>query len=164
MWKFLKYSILGLFIAMAVQSCDNNPCKQIECKNNGTCREGACACPSGYEGIYCENKASDKFIGYWDGIRRRNGSKDSNLTLIIAPGDNQKEIKLYGLYSLNFPFKADVSLTNLSIPFQFVGGKVGFRGNGYVEKDKYIKLYYEELDSLGTIRNCIFEGTKFIKP
>jgi len=163
--------ILSLFVfasIAAIQSCNSNPCKDIVCQNNGTCREGACACPSGFEGNFCQSKASDKFIGYWQGFKRVNGGKDIDVTMIIAPGDSPTKVKMYALSFVGdfIPVTANVNLTDIAIPQQVAegGSNYQYRGHGNLEKYKYMHIWYEETDNLGVLRDCIFEGTKIVAP
>jgi hypothetical protein len=158
--------LLACLLLLAA-SC-SNPCKEIECKNNGTCREGACACPNGFEGTFCEHKMSDKFIGFYEGTVRSNGEKDMPMTLIVTPVDgNPKKVNFYYLDVLGSQniITADVTGVNMAIPQQTItSNNFKYRGSGYLEVDKYIHIWYEETDKLGVLRNCIFEGTKKIKP
>jgi EGF-like domain len=161
-------SSLLFVIFTSVIGCNTNPCSDVVCKNNGTCREGACACPSGFEGNFCQNKAGDKFIGYWEGFKRINGGLDVKVTVIITPGNNPDEIIMYALsFSGEFiPIKAVCKLTDLNIPQQVADGTSGnsYSGTGYIEQDKYIHILYHELTSANITNTCIFEGTKKIIP
>jgi len=49
-------------LAFAVTACNTDPCKDTVCNNGGTCLEGNCTCPSGYEGDSCQTKWSTKFV------------------------------------------------------------------------------------------------------
>ncbi len=40
-------------------------CINVEC-NNGECLEGECYCYVGWEGIHCDQKSVNKFIGKWN--------------------------------------------------------------------------------------------------
>jgi hypothetical protein len=162
--------MLGCVLSLWMISCNVNPCKSISCLNNGTCREGACVCASGYEGAYCENKWSEKFIGFYEGIKRVNGSKDTATTVIIAPGANPKEVKMYFFNILGGPLSPFIAYsvtgqnTHINIPYQQAENSGYFyMGNGYLENNKYIHIYYEEVIN-GKVTNCIFEGTKKSKP
>lgn len=39
------------------------PCDNVICLNGGNCLDGNCLCPIGYEGVKCEKKWTDKFVG-----------------------------------------------------------------------------------------------------
>lgn len=43
------------FLSLILIGCTND-CADVNCLNNGECNEGACVCPEGYEGQYCENE------------------------------------------------------------------------------------------------------------
>ncbi len=40
-----------------------DPCVGVSCENGGTCTSGACRCPNGYEGEYCQWTWSGGFFG-----------------------------------------------------------------------------------------------------
>jgi len=46
-----------------VLSCEQGSCENITCLNGGTCRNGRCQCPVGFEGVRCETKWTDRWIG-----------------------------------------------------------------------------------------------------
>jgi hypothetical protein len=56
--KFTQLGILLnvlIFVTLTlVIGCYKDPCEDIFCKNGGTCIEGICKCPNGYEGENCE--------------------------------------------------------------------------------------------------------------
>jgi EGF-like domain len=162
--------LVGLFVTIVTSSCTKNPCDDIVCLNNGTCREGACACPSGFEGPFCENKANDKFIGYWEGFKRINGDKDIPVTMIITPVNGvPNKINIYELdYKGGYlPLIASTDLTKVEIATQNVvpNPKYKYKGNGFVSNNNLsLHVYYEETDSFGVLRNHIFEGQKQLKP
>jgi hypothetical protein len=54
--------ILGALGAL-VLSCERGSCENITCLNGGTCRNGRCQCPVGFEGARCETKWTDRWIG-----------------------------------------------------------------------------------------------------
>jgi EGF-like domain len=153
--------MLILAILLFVASC-KNPCSDVVCKNNGTCREGACACPSGYEGNFCQAKSHDKLIGYWEGFKRVNGGKDSALTLIVTPGSNPKNVVMYyfNVFGPTIPFTANISNVNVDIPQQIATGGSNFQyvGSGRITDGKYIHIEYFETEANGTLNNCLFEG------
>ncbi len=42
------------FGSIVYTSCRKDYCKNMVCQNGGTCNDGACICPQGYTGTYCE--------------------------------------------------------------------------------------------------------------
>lgn len=69
---FTALIILVLFAFTAqFSSCVHDACvaRNVTCKNNGTCRDGDCICPSGYEGDSCQFRVNQKFAGYYKVIR-----------------------------------------------------------------------------------------------
>jgi hypothetical protein len=189
--KKIKIILVTIFAMVASTfaflSCNTNPCSKVVCKNNGTCREGSCACPVGFEGPFCEAKISDKFIGFWDGYVRAyggngiGGTAPTNVTMIIAPGDSgnyyvPRKVTLYNLYSQNVPINATIFESNkINIPYQQAGLSGYFvQGTGYMEstaltavdtiQHNYVHVYYNLLDTFGVASNYYFEGTKRTTP
>jgi hypothetical protein len=82
-------STLLLFLAVGYISCiKKNPdvidqCKGVVCEN-GTCSEGKCICPPGFEGEKCEIKWSQKFKGVWN-VTDEGGGKTDSFTVAINP-------------------------------------------------------------------------------
>lgn len=74
--KFWKHSLFSaaafLTIAGSVlyTSCEKDPCSQLSCKNGGSCADGFCRCPTGYEGAECATKTADRFLGTYVGYSR----------------------------------------------------------------------------------------------
>jgi len=66
--NFLKSFIiaiatLGMF---TIQSCDTDPCADVDCGINGTCFEGICDCDAGYDGTDCNIVIRSLFTGVYD--------------------------------------------------------------------------------------------------
>lgn len=77
--KFWKHTLIsaiafvGLSSSVLYTSCTDDSCLKVICRNGGTCAEGLCKCPSGFEGTQCERRAADRFIGGYDGILNVDG-------------------------------------------------------------------------------------------
>jgi hypothetical protein len=71
--SFLTGFVLLMVFGAAVwfSGCVHDACvaRNIQCQNNGTCRDGDCLCPSGYEGDSCQFKVNKKFAGCYKVIR-----------------------------------------------------------------------------------------------
>jgi hypothetical protein len=162
-------SIIGFVLMAMNSSCNTNPCKDTVCNNNGTCREGKCICPSGFEGPFCSSRTSDKFIGYYDGFIRKNGGLPSNLTLVVSPGVNPNEMVMYDFYKTYitqpvFAYVKEVVKFDMPLQQVYTPNTTSYRGNGYVETSKYIYLWYEYVTANGALKTYYFEGTKRITP
>jgi hypothetical protein len=70
LWKHTlvtAMAFIGISSAVFYSSCEKDSCADLQCKNGGTCAEGFCRCPSGYEGTVCETAVATKFIGTFYG-------------------------------------------------------------------------------------------------
>ncbi|MBS1584718.1 MAG: calcium-binding EGF-like domain-containing protein [Bacteroidetes bacterium] len=71
--KFWKNTLLTAFAFIGISStvlytaCVKDACADLNCQNNGTCTDGFCHCPTGYEGTECELLAADRFQGLYYG-------------------------------------------------------------------------------------------------
>jgi len=67
-----NYFLRSLIIAIAalgmltIQSCDSDPCSDVDCGINGTCFEGSCVCDAGYDGTDCSIVVRSLFTGVYD--------------------------------------------------------------------------------------------------
>jgi len=52
-------------IASCSKRTDDTPNCKTTCQNGGTCLDGSCKCPPGFEGSGCEIKSINKFTGVW---------------------------------------------------------------------------------------------------
>ncbi len=120
--------IVGLFfLATYFSSCEHDACvaRNIQCQNNGVCRDGNCLCPSGYEGDSCQFKVNEKFAYYFKCIRT--GFVDDTI-----PDDNDDTLRVFAekdKFAINFysirdteyyKIKATVNDNFVTIPSQEV--------------------------------------------
>jgi len=65
---FLRTLIMAIATLgiLSIQSCDTDPCANIDCGINGTCFEGTCVCDAGYDGTDCNIVISSLFTGVYD--------------------------------------------------------------------------------------------------
>lgn len=75
---------VGAAFSVLYTSCSKDECKDVICKNGGTCEAGICKCPIGYIGSSCETRA---FVGTWDGSDACGGTSFT-YTMSIANGSD----------------------------------------------------------------------------
>ncbi|WP_276132403.1 calcium-binding EGF-like domain-containing protein [Polluticoccus soli] len=61
----IVYRLAFLFVILVLGSCIKDKCGKVICYNKGVCVDGQCACPSGFEGLYCDTAWFEKFKGTW---------------------------------------------------------------------------------------------------
>jgi hypothetical protein len=74
-WKSLlitTLSFFGIVTMLLVSSCEKDPCTELSCRNGGTCSDGYCQCPTGYEGAECDITSASRFVGKYAGSLRCN--------------------------------------------------------------------------------------------
>lgn len=79
---------LGAFSAITYTACSKDDCEDVVCSNGGTCVDGNCACPTGWEGTTCQTKVSAKFVGTWAVQETCGGSPSTpyQVTITADPG------------------------------------------------------------------------------
>lgn len=65
---FSAFLTLGAFGAVTYTSCNKDECKDVVCQNGGTCSNGNCACPAGFEGNLCQDKTNVKYAGTYTAV------------------------------------------------------------------------------------------------
>ena len=65
MLKFaaMKNVLSVVMLLLCLSSCQLDECMNLECLNTGRCIGGACDCAQGFEGINCNIREIDKFLG-----------------------------------------------------------------------------------------------------
>lgn len=108
-------------------SCNQDKCKTIACANGGVCNDGACTCPSGYEGSNCEKVARDKFIGNWTVFEKGSITLAAQYPISIEPAKEITDVVIKNFYNyFRTPIKATVQGDSLFIPNQQYEGKIVF--------------------------------------
>lgn len=146
--KNIKVSILGAFaFAMVLFAGCDDPCKDVTCLNGGTCLEGTCECPTGYEGVDCGTALNAKF----DGTFNSSSTTCDSVTLspfavkLTPDATDPAAFTLGGLYenSVGNTVECEVSTSNslqFTIPTQnfeddFWGPGFTMTGSGNISED-----------------------------
>lgn len=148
--------------AIVFNACNQDPCKDIICKNNGVCRDGVCKCALGFEGPFCATKMYEKFIGTFDGYYRCNGLVPKLRTLVVAPEPQPNRVAIYHIFeNTDDVMYATINVEKITLDTQTVGNYV-YSGNGYIN-GLDITLFVQQLNLTDSVFNtCTYNGNKFI--
>ena len=59
-------STVWILTLLLLSSCAKDLCEGISCENGGTCVEGDCQCPEGFQGNFCEFFDLQRYFGTYD--------------------------------------------------------------------------------------------------
>lgn len=132
------------FAAVFVSSCAEDKCKALVCANGGVCSEGACVCPSGWEGSQCETENRARFLNgnksSWTVREDGSESPETQYPVSIVRSTDASQPTQVFIKNFNGAFpenvKARVKGDSIYIdPQTFPEGSVV--GQGYITDDKY---------------------------
>lgn len=75
LWKHIIFTTISFFAiagTLTYTSCIEEACYKMRCRNGGSCANGICNCPSGYEGSQCEIISTEKYFGTYYGVTKVN--------------------------------------------------------------------------------------------
>ncbi|HNB81048.1 MAG TPA: hypothetical protein PLP34_00770 [Chitinophagaceae bacterium] len=149
---------LGAFSLTLFTSCDPDPCEDIVCANGGTCTDGTCACPAGYEGTLCETLSRTKFLGVFTGNETCTLGTDTYSITCTANSDDTK-FNIQNLYNQSSVTAiASANGNAFTIPSQTVMAGTVAVGSGTISGNT-ITVTYTISDGTNT-NTCTFTGTK----
>ena len=123
---------LAALVSITYMSCNNDKCKTIVCAYGGVCNQGACICPSGYEGTNCEIISNSKFIGNWQVFEKGSTTNAAQYQIYISADTPVTTVTITNFNNLfKVPIIAYVNHDSLIIPNQELQGKIIF-GVGYI--------------------------------
>jgi EGF-like domain len=158
---FSAVATISVFSAVLV-SCTSDPCdpKTIVCLNNGSCLDGACQCPSGFEGKTCETLSRDKFIGVFVGNETCTVGTDAYAITTSANSDKTK-FNIQNLYNQsNILAIAGATGSTFTIPSQTAATDVNVTGSGSITGNSITVTYTIKTISTGISNTCTFIGAK----
>jgi len=163
-WKSLLITVFSFFAIgslVFLNSCVKDPCSDLKCTNGGSCSDGFCQCPTGYEGAECEIPSSTRFTGTWVGSVRCNNfpiqADTVRITVTKPPNQITMNIGAGNTVLINYtginqtPETDFTTIDNDTISV-----------HTYVREDGgLMQLYIQTIDKrLNTRQNCYFSGSR----
>jgi len=131
-------AVMAVFGTVTFSSCDPDPCKSIVCAYSGTCADGDCICPSGYEGTHCEIVTREKYRGVWTVFEDGTSTNPAQYEISFVNGENATDMTITNFYN-RFPgneVNVRVKGDSLFIPQQTVNGYV-IEGWGHLKWEDF---------------------------
>jgi hypothetical protein len=63
-----------LCLLIILNACESDPCENVVCQNGGTCVDGTCDCPTGFEGKFCEVAVKGRMTFWIDATAKNVGT------------------------------------------------------------------------------------------
>ena len=137
------------------------PCDNVICLNGGNCLDGLCLCPIGYEGVKCEKKWTDKFIGSFIASDECYTGTAGFYDVTIAPdpvfADKMHFANLGTTCNSNLiTAMVNPEKTSFIFPMQNACGDYYISGYGNISTNgSYINVYLKSRDSVNhTSKDC----------
>lgn len=164
--KFWKQSLITAATFFAVSgtvlysSCEKDTCADLTCKNGGSCAEGKCNCPTGYEGTICEEMSGTKFWGIFVGNHTCPSSSPTKDTVEIWYAQMPNRMKFVE-YSRKQDTLTGIASGNTLTFDQITNGSYRFYSNATFLNGK-ITVYIDEVYDIntGAKKTCNFIGFK----
>ncbi len=173
MKRIVSLSILSVLVAFGLtaylNACKPDPCvtRNVQCQNNGMCREGDCLCVSGFEGDSCQFQVNEKFESLYACIRTKLINEvlidDNDDTLQVLKKTDRFGIRFYSIRdSINEVIDATVNGNFITIPRQEIQNNA-YWGSGSLNKDVLTITLYDSTITLGDTNRAkrTYVGYKF---
>ena len=171
---FAFATVLAFAATISLSSCEEDPCKNVECGVHGTCNAGTCDCAAGYEkdtNGRCDLTWSQKFVGDYSvkDVCTDSKGKASNYAYEVGikalTAVNTVSVSNFGGFTLTSGnLKVDAS-NNLVIDFTDSTGRI-FKGKGTFVKatttagKDVINASYSITFSDKSVENCVGTYTR----
>lgn len=140
----------GVFSTAVFTSCNSDACADVVCSNGGSCVDGTCACPAGYEGAKCETESRTKLIGnYLMSGTDNTGGTYTNIPATTSTSSASKTKFLFAVASVGLSLTCTMSGAN-----SFVIDNQTLSGSTYSGSGTYngstLTMVLNEVDNTGT--------------
>jgi hypothetical protein len=148
---FIVFTILAVFTA-----CERNICDNVNCFNGGSCNQGLCVCPTGYEDPQCGTLSTARYIGVYVGYEKCDALSAIIDSVFITAGDA-------GILSVNIKENA----VSPKVVTGFVNSTVTLysvivtnNDSTYTDSSNYRRIFTVTLQSDKTLSINIFEHSE----
>lgn len=164
--KLWKHSLItaiaffGITATVFYTSCEKDGCLDLKCKNGGSCADGYCRCPTGFEGTECETKSATKFLGKFYGNYTCVGQSPLTDTVEIWMYAEPNQVRIVQHSNITDSLVGTVTNEHLEIPQVSMGD---YRRNTSADIiNNKITIYIEEIFNVntGAKKTCNFIGFK----
>lgn len=148
-------------------ACQKDPCIGLTCQNGGSCDEGFCHCQTGFEGVECDKKAADKFLGSFAGNLHCDGfpAVSDTLDIVMVAEPDQVKISRRGSMGAgaDATFTGTVIGNDIIVPIIYSGSS---RRNitAYIDPNLSKLTFYDEFivdtTDVSATSLCTFYGYK----
>ena len=140
----------GIFSTAVFTSCNSDACADVVCSNGGSCVDGTCACPAGYEGAKCETESRTKLIGnYLMSGTDNTGGTYTNIPATTTTSSTSKTKFLFAVASVGLSLTCTMSGANaFVIDNQTLSGST-YSGSG-TYNGSTLTMVLNEVDNTGT--------------
>lgn len=140
----------GIFSTAVFTSCNSDACADVVCSNGGSCVDGTCACPAGYEGAKCETESRTKLIGnYLMSGTDNTGGTYTNVPATTTTSSASKTKFLFAVASAGLSLTCTMSAANaFVIDNQTLSGTT-YSGSG-TYNGSTLTMILNEVDNTGT--------------
>ncbi len=180
--KIWKLTLLtGLLFAALMStifysSCVQDACNNVTCLHGGSCGNGVCRCPTGYEGPTCATLSVNRFIGGYAGYTSCNNPQQVIDSAFITAGDviNTVNVRMNSISPKIL--KGYINNNASTYAIEVTNSDSSLLGSTFYQRiftitlqsDKSLSIHEYETNIFNTpsgpdtiINNCTFLGFKF---
>lgn len=98
-WKpvvLTTFSFFAFVTTILYTACEKNPCNNVNCLNGGSCNNGFCRCPTGWENTQCQTKSIARYLGKYAGYSGcDNGAQVYDTVTIVEDNRALNTVSVY---------------------------------------------------------------------
>lgn len=151
--------LVALFSVVTYTACKRDACDNVICLNLGSCDDGSCVCPTGFEGARCEVLSRDKFLKTYNGRDTCSSDTVMYFTYPIyfrAQLGDPREMIMKNIFN-SMEDSAYCTMQGIdTFTFQGSNNSLTYIGTGKMSNDSLWLVYHVEKDT--SSYDCRFFG------